>query len=498
MEERAPLRKNYTAQEIAGVLGVQHSGLDKTTSNGRPCIDSRNVGPGDIFIAVPGTKSDGHSFIKAAEENGAALIVYSDRGYKPSVPSLQVTSARRALSQLAAWFYDYPSHDLHTVGVTGTNGKTTIQWIIYQLFKELYGSALRVGTLGAMISDGSIDEESLTTPDAIDLEKYFFFSRSKNVGHAVLEVSSHALLQCRVDDIQFNGVVFSNLSRDHLDYHGTEENYFLAKRKLFELVEHATASHKYAVTCIDDSHGQSLYQEFKDRFTVLGYGSNPKADIRFYDFNQTFEGSSFKIQTPAGEMVVKASYIGEHNARNICAAVGVLLQSGRNPLEITEALAGIPPVPGRLEPVGNDRIGVFVDYAHTPDALDNVLRCIKPLVKGKLWVVFGCGGDRDRGKRPQMGKAAAAHGDYVVVTSDNPRTENPATILEDILSEGLSAAIVEVDRKKAILETLSRAETGDVVVIAGKGHEDYQIIGTEKFHFSDQEIVREFFSAGSK
>ena len=488
-------KKEYSIAELAEVLGISGD-FDETRCSGRLTRDSRTVEAGDIFVAIAGGTSDGHEYITAALEQGAACVVYDADGTVPE-RGVKVTDSRIAWSQLSAWNFRYPAGGMHTVGVTGTNGKTTIQWIISQLLQELKGGVLRVGTLGAVCSSCGLDEESLTTPDAFDLQRYCSLAVDSGTQFAVFEVSSHALCQHRVDTIPFNGAVFSNLSRDHLDYHETEEAYFAAKKKLFELCASHSGSDGYAVICTDTEEGRQLASEFEGELRILRYGVDDNADYRITEFEQSFQGCRFQLVEGDRSFSIESSYIGLHNARNLAAGFAVLRAIGVSGIDIVTALKSATVVPGRLESVGTTARGVFVDYAHTPDALDNVLQYVKPLVSGRLLVLFGCGGDRDRGKRPQMAASADRWADIVCVSSDNPRTEDPQRIIDDILSEGLQPGMVEVDRRAAILKSLAMMEDGDVLVIAGKGHEDYQILGTEKIHFSDQEIVRDYFKSVS-
>jgi UDP-N-acetylmuramoyl-L-alanyl-D-glutamate--2,6-diaminopimelate ligase len=341
-----------------------------------------------------------------------------------------------------------------------------------------------------------------TTPNALQLQELLARGCEQGAKAAVLEVSSHALDQCRAEDLEFDVVAFTNLTRDHLDYHGDMERYFLAKRHLFTLAERSPKSPVTAVVCIDDPYGQRLADEISSngRLELLTIGFASQAALRADSYELKGGATTLHFSSPEGEGCVTYPFIGAHNALNMLVALGCLHGLGISQDRWDSATRTIPPISGRLELVHGDGPLVFVDYAHTPDALEKALRAAREVTKGTLWVVFGCGGDRDPGKRPIMATVASAFADRVVLTSDNPRTEDPAKIIQEALDCPAGAAIrahgvVEVDRAKAILEALRRAESQDVVVIAGKGHEDYQILGTDKVHFSDQEQVISFFTS---
>jgi UDP-N-acetylmuramoyl-L-alanyl-D-glutamate--2,6-diaminopimelate ligase len=391
-----------------------------------------------------------------------------------------------ALSRLSALEAGDPSKKMQLVGITGTNGKTTTHWLIYHAYQTLAAPALRIGTLGAW-ADGCVNgPESLTTPDASLVQTYLAQALAAGVRFCVMEASSHALCQARVDHVYFDVGAFTNLTRDHLDYHGDMERYFEAKARLFDLIAAGPKSVRAAAVNLDDPYGLRLQEKIAAlKLNDFSYGRDLRAAIKILSFAQTNLGSTLLLGYNNKRYELKSHFIGDHNASNLAAAFAGLLALGFNPGEIVAALAKAPPVPGRLEPVGNAKVGVYVDYAHTPDALEKALITLRPIVKRKLWVLFGCGGDRDRGKRPQMGSIAARLADGVVVTSDNPRTEDPQKIIDDILSSGIKPAVVEADRRIAIAKCIGLAQDGDVVLLAGKGHENYQIIGSAKLPFSD-------------
>ena len=447
-----------------------------------------------LFIAIRGTKYDGHNFIDEAFHNGANLCVVENADSLKGRAGIIVKDSRYALSFLADLFAGEPSKKLKVIGVTGTNGKTTIHWMIYHLLKSLGKKVLRVGTIGSY-AEGIVDDPgSLTTPDPISLHRLFNISVVGGIEYAVMEVSSHALEQHRVEHVRFCAGIFSNLTRDHLDYHETMERYALAKQHLFEIIGTTGASPKLAVINGDDSFSNSFVAAaMNSKCKVVTFSENNDTDWKISEISPSITGSVFTLSYRANSYQLECPFIGTYNIQNLVSALVTILEFGFSIEKLIDLVKKLPQVPGRLESVGQNGIGVYVDYAHTPDALENALSALRPLTKKKLWVVFGCGGDRDKGKRPQMARAAIENADKIVVTSDNPRTEDPKKIIDDILSEGVTADYVNVERREAINFALSEATLGDIVLIAGKGHENYQIIGTTSFHFSDVEVVKEFF-----
>ncbi len=451
---------------------------------------------GTLFVAIQGGVRDGHTYIPDAFGRGAVAAVVSEREALGKRPGIVVTDTRHALSLLAAKFAGNPSDEMKVVGVTGTNGKTTTNWIIFEALSRLGEKPLRLGTLGSFASHVINDPDTLTTPDALLLQQTLEKGKKGGVTSAVLEASSHALDQCRLTHVSFDVGIFTNLTRDHLDYHKNMESYFKAKRELFTLMAKGKKKTRGAVLNLDDPYGARLHAELKTfGLRDFSFGREAKAPIRIHSFVQELTTSTLVLVVNGEEIVVRTGLIGNHNANNLAGACGALLALGFTPKEISIALTDIPLVPGRLESIPAPGFGVYVDYAHTPDALQNALSTLRELVKGKLWVVFGCGGDRDKGKRPQMAEVAARLADKVVVTSDNPRTEDPKKIVEDILAGGHRTAHVDVDRARAIDFAIKGALKGDVILIAGKGHEDYQIIGTEKIHFADGEVAKKAIAA---
>lgn len=463
--------------------------------------DARQVTPGSVFIAIRGNKLDGHTFIPDAIAKGAAALVVEDRSTVPVQYRgfvLQVPNTREVLDLLASRFYWDPGQELFCVGVTGTNGKTSVTYMTEAILNEGRIPTGVIGTVNHHLGD-KVWPSEMTTPDPIFLQKRLREFRSEGAMAVAMEVSSHALDQKRVDSVPFNTVIFTNLTRDHLDYHGTMENYLEAKQKLFtDLLWKTEKRPCFAIINTADKFGRRL--RVADPAVLWTYGAED-SDLRFEILKMDFALTHFKIQTPLGDGEVHLPMSGLHNVMNAVAALGAGLSAGL-PLSVCiSALDKFTGVPGRLQSVPNNQnLSVFVDYAHSPDALENVLTAIRSVRENlkssaRIWTIFGCGGDRDKGKRPLMAQMALKYSDHVVITSDNPRTEDPNDIIQDILT-GVAGAdkaktTVMVDRKEAILQTMKKAQAGDVILIAGKGHEDYQIIGKEKLPFSDVKVAEE-------
>lgn len=454
---------------------------------------SDQVAQGAFFCAIRGTAKDGHEFVDQAFESGAVACMVSDAAVLKGRPGVVVSDGRSALSRLAAHWYGYPSRKLKLVGITGTNGKTTTNWVVFSLLGLLGVKALRMGTLGFFVPDAADDPESLTSPDPISVHRDLARALEAGAAAGVLEVASHALDQFRMHDVEFTSGVFTNLTRDHLDYHQTMEHYGESKLKLVDLIRTdglmvINGDDPFSVSVAGRAGAAGLRScQFSSRHGTEGY----LIDNLIHDS----EGSSFHLVEGQRRLKVHSPFSGMHNAQNVTGAMLSLLPLGYTLEQMIAVLPQVSQVPGRLESVGQQGVTVYVDYAHTPDALQNVLTVLRPLTQERLWVICGCGGDRDRGKRPQMARIAVDLADHAVFTSDNPRTEDPQQILQDMLDQGAKPEIVEVDRARAIEQTLSRAKPGDTVLIAGKGHEDYQIIGKTKYPFSDAKIVRDYFAA---
>ncbi len=475
------------------------------------CLDSRRVGRGDLFMACAGHRRHGHGFIPEALDNGAAAVIYDERfggvdlraahtaAERHSAPLIAVADLNRQVGEIAARFYRRPSEDLTVVGITGTNGKTSCSHFLAQTLGRDGVPCGVIGTLGYGVY-GQLSPAPLTTPDAVTIQAIMADLRAAGCRHVVLEASSHGLVQGRLNGVAFDAAMFTNLTRDHLDYHNGMDDYGAAKGRLFH-----SPGLRYAVINADDAYGRGLLQRLPAGVRAFAYslmddhngmdaardgielicGSGLRLDRR---------GLSMQVHTPWGEGELTAPLIGRFNATNLLGVLSVLLALGM-PLETAlQRLAQVETVPGRMEAFGAGRGQplVVVDYAHTPDALEQVLIALRAHAPGELWCVFGCGGDRDPGKRPQMGAIAERRADRVIVTDDNPRTEQSAAITAAILS-GMTApdkAQVISDRAAAIVYAIGHAGARDVVLVAGKGHEEYQIIGTEKRPFSDRQQVR--------
>lgn len=454
---------------------------------------SGNVTAGGIFVAIRGNAADGHSFVDDAFSRGAAVAVVEDAQALKGRPGIIVKNSRLALSRLASYLNGEPSKKMQVIGITGTNGKTTTNWILYHALNTIGAGALRIGTLGTEYLGTATLEGTLTSPDPVSLHHIMAEALAAGAHACVMETSSHALDQARVEDVAFDIGVFTNLTRDHLDYHKTFDHYFAAKCHLFELLAKGPKGTRGAVINIDDPYGVRLWERCREGgLRDLSFGRDPRAAFQITGVDETPHAMNISVRMPGADRirVLSAPFIGPHNAENVVAALASLIGLGHDEDAVAEALRVSPQVSGRLERVGEGSPRVFVDYAHTPDALERVLQAVQVSTVGSLWCVVGCGGDRDRGKRPEMGRIAAACADRVVVTSDNPRTEDPRIIIDDILSSGISPAFVDVDRGAAIARVVREARDDDTIVIAGKGHENYQILGTIKIHFSDQEVAQ--------
>ncbi|RME16343.1 MAG: UDP-N-acetylmuramoyl-L-alanyl-D-glutamate--2,6-diaminopimelate ligase [Bdellovibrio sp.] len=466
-------------------------------------LDSRAVFPGDVFIAVRGHKVDGHDFISMACEKGAIGLVVEDMSQIPSSYQgavLPVKNTRDVIFSLAHFFYEKPSEKLICIGVTGTNGKTTTTYILEKIFNQFSLPMGVLGTIDHHFKD-KVWESALTTPDAITLNRRLYEFLQLGARAVAFEVSSHALAQKRVNGIHFDTVVFTNLSRDHMDYHHTQEQYFNEKEKLFtEVLEASSKKLKHALVNVDDQYGQAISVSLQARRWTYG---TTQSDFQFRVIEASLEGTHFQLKSLKGSSRFFLPLIGLHNVYNAVAAIATALLHGISEQTIQAGLSSLKVVPGRLERVSSitDRY-VFVDYAHTSDALRTVgetLRRLKPSKKPvKLLTVFGCGGNRDQGKRPLMLEAALQFSDHVFLTSDNPREEPPESIIEQAL-EGFESLVgkkvtVQVDRQKAIEEALSFSQKGDIVLIAGKGHENYQEIKGKKIPFSDIKVAEDAYS----
>lgn len=444
--------------------------------------DSRKIKDGDIFVALEGAISDGHKYIKQAIENGAKGVLVSKK-VEPEFPVeyILVKDLRKNLGKIASNFYGYPQKKLKIIGITGTNGKTTSTYLLESILgKE---KVARIGTVEYKIGDEVIEAPN-TTPESLDIVKMCKKAVEKGLEYLVMEVSSHALSLGRVDMLEFDVASFTNLTLDHLDYHENMDNYFQAKRKLFTMLKDS----KKSSINIDDIYGDRLYKEFGG----YSYSLTKSADLTGEIVEFHSDGQFVRLNLMGEMFEEKLAILGRYNLYNVLGVIGIALQLGIGKNIILEKLKDIKGAPGRFELVncGQDYI-VVVDYAHTGDALENILKSINELKKGRVITVFGCGGDRDATKRPIMGEIAQRLSDIAILTSDNPRTEKPHLIIEDV-KKGMNGDryLVEEDREQAIMKAIEIAQKNDIILIAGKGHETYQILGRKKIHFDDREIAR--------
>jgi UDP-N-acetylmuramoyl-L-alanyl-D-glutamate--2,6-diaminopimelate ligase len=458
--------------------------------------DSRLVKDGDVFVAVKGTEYDGHDFIDQALANGARYIVcQNDEQHTVQNgrhESLFVDDTTKAASILAQASAGNPASKLTNLAVTGTNGKTTVAFLVQSIIRQASHKCGLIGTVMYDTCSGSIHRAPLTTPDCLDIAAKQKEMVENGAKYMVIEASSHALSQNRLAQINFKAAAFTNLSGDHLDYHKTKEEYLAAKTRLFS----ALAADSVAVLNKQSPEAEFIAGQTKGR--LLWYAVDEEADLAAHIESMDISGTVFTLEHSGQSSIVKTPLLGLYNISNCLAAAGLCLAAGFEPDAVTAGLSALKGVPGRLEKIDAGDFSVIIDYAHTDDALKNVLTTLKPLCKGKLRAVFGCGGDRDRTKRPRMARVVEELADFIFVTSDNPRTENPSSIINEIVAgfkkDGAQTITIEPDRKKAIELAIESAEKDDIILIAGKGHEDYQIIGKQKFHFSDKEIAQECIS----
>jgi UDP-N-acetylmuramoyl-L-alanyl-D-glutamate--2,6-diaminopimelate ligase len=492
--------RGRTAGPRAGLTDIKVKGL---------AYHSAKVSPGFLFVAIEGTKFSGNDFIDEAINRGAVVVATDDprRVTKSWVTVVQTQFPRRFLAQVANRFYDFPARKLQLIGVTGTNGKTTTCYLTRSVLRELGQEPGFIGTIEYWDGVEKMVAGN-TTPESLDMVQLLFRMVNNQVRVCVSEVSSHALELDRVFDLDFRVAVFTNLTQDHLDFHRTMENYRRAKMKLFQSLTPGA----FAVANFDDRVGTGI--PALTRAKVIGFGTKPEPELILNREHNVIDYLWGEVTRVAGDglecrvhikssgdkpVPVRLQLPGRHNLLNVLAVFGIGRALGWDEELISRGVEKLNSVPGRLERIPNDKgFEVYVDYAHTPDALKRVLATVREWTKGRVLVVFGCGGDRDRGKRPLMGGVAAELADVVIVTSDNPRSEDPVKIIEEILAgmepavrQDRSRCLVEVDRREAIRQALCQARPGDTVVIAGKGHEDYQIIGNERRHFDDREVARE-------
>ncbi|WP_035612175.1 UDP-N-acetylmuramoyl-L-alanyl-D-glutamate--2,6-diaminopimelate ligase [Haloferula sp. BvORR071] len=457
--------------------------------------DSRMVGPGTIFVAVRGHQQDGRKFIPMALENGAAAIIAdsaSETGHPEEVPYIHISDTRSALAVIAGQLAGQPSKKFKLAGVTGTNGKTTTAFLLHHLMKRVWHRAGLLGTV--LLDDGEeVKAANLTTPGPVELNRLLASMVDHGCRGAAMEVSSQGLDQQRVHGIAFDAAIFTNLTQDHLDYHGTMEAYAAAKFAWFEtLIADPLGKKPVAVVNTDDGYGEKLVVQIGDRLPVIRFGFNVHCDFRANNLKQSARGMEFELTAKGKSFLVRAPLIGRFNVYNLLGALAAASAMKISMRDAVAAVAEAPQVPGRMEHCGTrDGISVFVDYAHTPDALENACRTLKELNPSRLITVFGCGGDRDKAKRPLMAKAASTYSDACILTSDNPRSEDPEDILKDIeAGMGTSRYRSVVDRAEAIRIAIHAAGKGDIVLIAGKGHEPYQQFADKTIDFDDRREAR--------
>lgn len=452
--------------------------------------NSKNVDEDFVFVAIDGTKHDGHKFVGEAVNKGAAAVVskykISDTGLRNNISLIQVDDTRKILGALAARFYGYPSSSMKVVGVTGTNGKTTITYLLEAILKKNGVNPAVIGTVNYRFKEKVVPSQN-TTPGPVELQQLLAEASSQGANYTVMEVSSHSLHQHRTEGIDFHSAIFINLTQDHLDYHKNKEDYFQAKAKLFNNLKAGA----FAVINQDDAYGRRLIDMVKT--DIITFGIDKDSDVTAKDIYFTSGHTEFTLKTPDDEMRLRTGLIGQYNVYNILAAAAWGIKEDISISAIKEALSVFYSVPGRLEKVpANNGVSVLVDYAHTEDALRNVISALRQVAEKSIIVVFGCGGERDKTKRPKMGLTVSELADFAIITNDNPRSEEPENIIEDI-KRGIKKDnyCVIPERRDAIGKALSLARIGDIVLVAGKGHENYQILKDKTIPFDDREVARE-------
>jgi len=476
-----PLPEDWIIRRLAG-----NPDIEEIT------CDSRKVSEGSLFFAIRGMVADGLEFVPEAVKKGASAVISTEPPVSQiDLPWVQVVSIRKVMAECAARIYGYPAEKINLTGITGTNGKTTVAYILDSIL-SLESPSLLLGTIRTSIG-GFHEDAGLTTPESTDLQRILARAVRKGIRNGVMEVSSHALAFDRVHGIGFPTAVFTNLTVDHLDFHKDLEDYFSAKYRLFDPA--SNQSLQQAVVNTDDPFGLRLAGTSPAR--IISYGLDASSDVHPVEMESGIDGISLELNSPWGRFKISSALCGKHNVYNIMAAFSAAMAEGVSPEIVREGINSLKAVPGRFQKLDLDLpYSVILDYAHTPDALENVLDLSRSVCKKRVISVFGCGGDRDPGKRPQMAKIGIAGSDHAILTSDNPRTENPEKILED-MKKGITGEIqsreweIIVDRKAAIARALDLAGNGDLVLLAGKGHEDYQVLGSEKVPFDEEQIVKE-------
>lgn len=485
MSSKVTLRnliKNLSTKKVAGDLSLKIRGIS---------YNSQKVKKNDLFVAISGFRQDGHKYIRQAIRKGACAIVAERNGDYQAPAKILVPDSRLSLAQLSNRFFNYPSQKLKVIGVTGTNGKTTTTYLIKSILEEAGEKTGLIGTIAYLI-DGKKIPATNTTPESLDLQQLFYEMQKEKVKNVVMEVSSHSLALNRVWGIDFDIAVFTNLNREHLDFHKTMKNYRDTKGMLFESLK---GKDKFAIINKDDKNWKFFYK--KSKVKNLTYSLEDKtADFHPLYYNLGWDGSFIEFKTPSGIQELNLQLLGRFNLYNSLASWAVGYASGLRAETIKEGLEKVKNVSGRIQTVKfGQPFNVIIDYAHTPEAFRMILQAARELTSGKIVIVFGCGGDRDQGKRSVMGKIASEKADFVVLTTDNPRSEDPKRIVKDITA-GMKKRNYEIvmDRKKAIQKAVSYLKEDDTLILAGKGHENYQIIKDKKYHFSDKETVEEILA----
>jgi UDP-N-acetylmuramoyl-L-alanyl-D-glutamate--2,6-diaminopimelate ligase len=492
---------NLEHAKIHGQMSIEIEGV---------AYNSKQVAMNSLFVAMKGQEVDGHDYIEEAIEKGARALVLEDENRRiRGIPTVVLPNSRKALGTISTAFFGNPSAKMTLIGITGTNGKTTTAYLAESILR---GAGLKTGVIGTIDYHfrGTVHRTTTTTPESYDLQKILKHMLEEGVSHVIMEVTSHALHQHRIEGCHFDIGVFTNCTPDHLDYHKTMDHYFKSKTSLFtHFLRKSMKPHSLSLINLDDPKGQLLWEKLFE--PKMSYGLNGERHIYAKDIHASITGLSAMAITPRGNFPLHSPLLGEFNLYNILASAGIGLALKVHLEEVRGGIEALSGVPGRVERIKNDKgFHIFVDYAHTPDALERILKAMGKLKgAGRIITVFGCGGDRDRGKRPLMGAIAGCNSDLAVITSDNPRTEDPAAIIEEIEGgmkiesihemdrEELSRELKEkgyvkvLDRREAIRIAVKLAETGDVIIVAGKGHEDYQIIGRETFPFDDRYEIKE-------
>ncbi len=488
--------------QLVGKSKIYHLG------NSKPILhltnNSKDVKQNSLFFAIKGTQIDGHRFLEDAVSSGANSVVVQDKNIAESLknkfPFLNIIitdNTRKLQAEISSKFFDNPSENLKIFGITGTNGKTTTANLISQYLEMNNKHCGVIGTIAYKFKD-KIFSAGRTTPDSIEWNRILKTMKEEGAEYVVSEISSHSVEQYRIYGTKFEGGVFTNLTQDHLDYHQTMENYFQSKLKFFDYIYETNKNAVFSIN-VDDEYGKRIYEKFKNRVNLISYGRT-SSNFKILEINSHIKGVSFKYQYKGKTRNVQSSLRGDFNIFNIAASFSFLLQHGLDEEFLIESTSKLKPIRGRFEILEGEDFLVVNDYAHTPDALENILLSLNKIKKRRIIIVFGAGGDRDKTKRPIMGRIAEDLADVIILTSDNPRSEEPEKIIEDICEgiKGKKEIHKIIDRKEAIKKAIEIAETDDIVLIAGKGHETYQIIGDKIYHFDDMDVAKTYLKSLNK